>query len=1276
MSKHSQSKNFKKPPTSWRNAQSQIPQNGSYSTSGPRPPKGSPQFHVPTTPPLNQQPGMQRTQQRYPAGPGVPPSYAPSQFNVPTTPPLNQQPGMQRTQQRYPARPGVPPSYAPSQYRVPTTLPPRIPVRSFVGVPATPRVGIPPVIVDPRIRHRIEQYTQWLQLNNNLSVSPHQIQAYQNAALEINKVDKREVRTFAPFQERTSALNVLTPDQVTILAILLIYWSLGLFFLHLTMLTITLAIITLLYISGFITSGMLATKSLSSSSGEKIDEEIIRAFDRLGVEWPTYTILCPLYKEANIVPQFVEAIKALNYPFDKLQVLFLTEENDNETRAALDRMHLPRSFTILTVPKGTPQTKPRACNFGLMQAKGQFIVIFDAEDKPEPYQLKKAILTFANYGSEVACVQAKLNYYNTEQNLLTRWFTAEYSTWFDIMLPGLQRIGFSLPLGGTSNHFRTEVLRALGGWDAFNVTEDCDLGLRISQYGLKTAVLDSTTYEEATSRIKIWLFQRSRWIKGYLQTYLVHMRHPLQTLQQGHLRKFCSLQIIVGAWTFVLLLNPFMWALTLLYILFHPVHIYSVLFPGPILYLGAFCLIFGNFFYVYIHLLGCLRREEYALIKWVLLIPLYWVMMSASAYIAFYQLIVKPHHWEKTQHGNHLTASARARVHTSLPGVELEGRAVVSSMPTMHIFPVTIGRVFKEVTATLTLETTTQRVTALRDTLSTRLEQRKFRRQMHQPRVRDLWLIATTLIACIASIASTCYYFQQHEILLYGDALSHMRIARSVFDNATPGIAQLGGVWLPLPHILMWPFIWNDYLWGTGLAGSFVSMPCYVLSSAYIFLSARRLTKNSLVSLLGTLVFMLNPNILYVQSTPLSETVCIATFSITCYYFLVWAQNGHTHFLIFAAVSTFLGTLARYDGWALFLAILVMIPIIDLMRRKSLTQIIANEIIFGILGGFGILLWLSWDKIIFGDPLFFQHGPYSAQAQQNGWRYAHLLFTYHDFWMVIYTFSLDMIEITGLVFCVLASVAFVAFVLYHWLKPQTIAIGVFFVPLVFYITSLYSGQAALFLPGLGPGIIHNLFFNARYGTQMVPSIAVFIAILAGYLKFKKHPRWSRFWQIVLLAVIVAQTVATVTGGIITVQDGQSGLSCDPEHPINIYLAQHYDRGKILENIYENNIDGEEAGIHFSNFIYEGSGQLWTNALKNPAGTVDWIIVHADDPLDPVFTHINIYSPAFNAQYTLVVQEAGSQPLRLYHRNGLPPLPTRSIPSSLLTEHLICSNSKK
>ena len=174
------------------------------------------------------------------------------------------------------------------------------------------------------------------------------------------------------------------------------------------------------------------------------------------------------------------------------------------------------------------------------------------------------MLTFANHGPNLACVQAKLNFYNPNQNLLTRWFTAEYSLWFDLILPGLQKAHFLLPLGGTSNHFPTQTIRALGGWDAFNVTEDCDLGLRLAWFKLETVVLDSTTYEEANSRTKNWLRQRSRWIKGYMQTYLVHMREPWHYIRHGRIREFLSMQLMIGGKTAVLFINPILWIALLL----------------------------------------------------------------------------------------------------------------------------------------------------------------------------------------------------------------------------------------------------------------------------------------------------------------------------------------------------------------------------------------------------------------------------------------------------------------------------------------------------------------------------------------------------------------------------------------------------------------------------------------------------------------------------------------------------------------------------------------
>lgn len=1227
------SENVEGPRSSSRKARPQILQGGYYSIPGLNSPDGPQQLGVSYTP----GPDEQMQQGEYYSTPGMPPSNGASQFAVPARP--------------FPHLP-APPSFS-------VTSP---------SVTSPPFPGLQPAIVDPRVRDRVERYAQWLLVNNNLPASQQKLQAYQEAALEIKKIGKREVRTFAPFQEHTSALQVITPDQLTILAILAIYWIIGLFFLHLAMFTITIAVVSLLYICGFITSAILATSSFNGSSGEKIDEEIIVALDQLGVEWPTYTILCPLYKESAIVPQFVEAMKSLDYPMDKLQVLFLTEENDNETRAALYSLRLPPDFTVLTVPKGSPQTKPRACNFGLLQAKGQFIVIFDAEDKPEPYQLKKAVLTFANHGPEVACVQAKLNYYNSKQNLLTRWFTAEYSTWFDILLPGLQRTGFALPLGGTSNHFRTEVLRAIGGWDAFNVTEDCDLGLRIAQYNLKTAVLDSTTYEEATSRVKTWLFQRSRWIKGYLQTYLVHMRHPLQTLQKGHFRKFFSLQLIVGAWTVVLLINPVMWALTLLYVLFRPVQLYSILFPGPILYMGAFCLIFGNFFYVYIQILGCLRRQEYALMKWVLLLPLYWLMMSASAYIAFYQLIVKPHYWEKTQHGTHLAPSARAQVLGFAPGVEQDGHAVVVSMPTTHLFAITVGRVFKHTITSNELGTTTQRVTALRSTLSTRLGQRKVRRQIRLPLIRDRWLLATIGIAIVVSVAATWYSFQHNDILLYDDAYSHMHIARSVIDSLTPGFGQLGSSWLPLPHLLMLPLIWNDYLYQTGLAGSILSMICYIIASLYLFLTARRLTKNSGASFVGALVFILNPNVIYLQTTPLSEPVCFATFAMAGFYFVAWAQDDRIEHLTFAAASVFLTTIARYDGWFLFLSMFVLVAAIGLVRRHSWRRIEGNLLIFGALGSFGIILWLAWNIIIFGDPLYFEHGAYSSHEQMQYTLPTQLAIVNHNLWQAVRYYSLACLSNLGPIVSILAVIAVVKFVVRRQNMPEMLAALSFLTPLIFYIFSFYSGQVIVLVPG-----VSSLIFNARFGSEAAIPAALFIATLANVVARLPKPQLNAILHFIFVIILIVQSAMIINNGIITLEEGQYGLPCTARQAVNFYLAQHYNGGLVLEDTYLlSPNESQEVGIPLRNIIYQGSGAYWRRALKDPGAVVDWIIIGARGQGNPYPVQVNTTSTLFKSQFTLVIK---SQSFDLYLRNGLPSLPARPVPASILTEHQYCNTGK-
>jgi glycosyltransferase XagB len=422
-------------------------------------------------------------------------------------------------------------------------------------------------------------------------------------------------------------------------------------------------VITVLYFLDLLFSAFIVFKSYTALPEIRISKEELAGLR--DEDCPTYTIFCPLYKEWQVVPQFVEAMQKLDYPHEKLQVLFLLEENDAETIQKIRASSLPSHFHIVVVPHGKPKTKPKAMNYGLNYVRGEYVVIYDAEDVPEVDQLKKAVLAFKKVDRKVVCIQAKLNFYNPHQNILTKLFTAEYSLWFDLVLPGFQSISAPIPLGGTSNHFRRDTLRELGGWDAFNVTEDCDLGMRLAKRGYQTAIVDSTTYEEANSDLLNWYNQRSRWIKGYMQTYFVHMRSPEKYFAQGKSKNFFFLQLIVGGKILSLFINPLMWITTICYFLFRAKLAVFIepLFPGPILYIGTFSLIFGNFFYLYSYMVGCVNRGYDEIIKYVFLIPLYWLGMSFAAWQALYEIIVKPHYWAKTVHGFHLAPLAHLLPH-------------------------------------------------------------------------------------------------------------------------------------------------------------------------------------------------------------------------------------------------------------------------------------------------------------------------------------------------------------------------------------------------------------------------------------------------------------------------------------------------------------------------------------------------------------------------------------------------------------------------------------
>lgn len=454
---------------------------------------------------------------------------------------------------------------------------------------------------------------------------------------------------------RRIAIQTLTATQ-TLLLIAALVILIVLFAVNFKQaLIVSIGIVSIVYFIDLLFNLYLVSNTFRNDKSVKISDNQLTT-NR--ADWPEYSIFCPLYKEWQVVPQFVQAMSALDYPKEKLDVMLILEEDDKTTIDKVESMKLPSYMRVVIVPDGEPKTKPKACNYALHLAKGTYAVIYDAEDVPDPLQLKKAVLGFEQTdNNNLVCLQAKLNYYNPRQNLLTRLFTAEYSLWFDLILTGLVSINAPIPLGGTSNHFKLQHLKLLQGWDPFNVTEDCDLGMRLFKYGYTTSILDSTTLEEANSDFFNWLRQRSRWIKGYIQTYLVHMRSPHEFITDWRQPHLVTFHLIVGGKVLSLLLNPILWVTTLSYFVFYEwtAELISSLYYGWIYYLGVFSLIFGNFMYLYFYMIGCAKREQWDLVKYALVVPVYWLMMSVAAWKALYQIVFRPHYWEKTIHGLHLT---------------------------------------------------------------------------------------------------------------------------------------------------------------------------------------------------------------------------------------------------------------------------------------------------------------------------------------------------------------------------------------------------------------------------------------------------------------------------------------------------------------------------------------------------------------------------------------------------------------------------------------------
>ncbi|GAB6065675.1 glycosyltransferase [Aquifex pyrophilus] len=445
-----------------------------------------------------------------------------------------------------------------------------------------------------------------------------------------------------------SASRVFSKGQVILLGFLIFLSLVWLYYSPVTYFIFILGFVQIFYLVSILFKFIISIAGAMTEMEEYVSEEEVKALEERNL--PVYTILIPVYKEPEVIGTLIKSLKKLDYPQNKLDILLLLEEDDKETLEAAKKERPPANWRFIIVPSSQPKTKPKACNYGLFFARGEYLTIYDAEDIPEPDQLKKAVIAFKKGGDKYICFQAQLNYFNRDENFLTKMFTLEYSYWFDYLLPGLFKLNLPIPLGGTSNHFDRKKLEEIGGWDPFNTTEDADLGVRAFARGYKVGVINSTTYEEANSKLWNWIRQRSRWIKGYMQTWLVYARNTRRLYKMVGLRGFIAFHLLIGGTPFVFLVNPVMWAIFIVWVL-TKTKLIEPLFPPPILYISLFNFLFGNFIGIYLNMLAVFKRKYYELLPYAFLNPFYWILHSVAAYFALYELFTRPFYWQKTQHG-------------------------------------------------------------------------------------------------------------------------------------------------------------------------------------------------------------------------------------------------------------------------------------------------------------------------------------------------------------------------------------------------------------------------------------------------------------------------------------------------------------------------------------------------------------------------------------------------------------------------------------------------
>ena len=499
----------------------------------------------------------------------------------------------------------------------------------------------------------------------------------------------------------------------------------------------------------------------------------------------------------------------------------------------------------------------------------------------------------------------------------------------------------------------------------------------------------------------------------------------------------------------------------------------------------------------------------------------------------------------------------------------------------------------------------------------------------------EMWVL---LISTSLAVGATYYAFASDVIITYGDAESHLNISKRVVDSLTPGFAQLGGIWLPLPHLLMAPLVYFDFFWRTGLAGSIISGVSFVISAVYIYKLTYLLIKSKPFAFVAAMLFVTNPNVLYLQATPMTEVLLIVFFVLSSYFFVRYLYNTNDVFsLLLAALFGFMATLSRYDGWFLVIieaAILIAIYVPHPFKKEDFTlkgitafirhnlqfkkitervavweKLIGKIVLFATPAFFGILLWLGWDALILGDALYFTDSEFSAKSQQTGWAAKGQLPSQWDIVSSLAYYTVTAMSNVGMLIFFVGAAGLCYYAVKDAFKHSHHIVILLLVPFIFYVVTLFLGQSIIFIPHLTPPTFDWTLFNVRYGVMMVPAAAIFTAYL-----FHRTGAGARLF---MSGLIVVQFALFGIGfsDIVSLSDGTVGLSSAKKNiDAEEWLRNEYDEGLVLVDDFSRVVSIIRSDIAMENVIYIGNKPYWEESLQNPEKHATWVIIHKNDTL--------------------------------------------------------------